>query len=119
MGIKALCLRSKNRPRTVNASMKNNQTTSQNFYVVFSATGQVVHNVIDGVFECNEQGLITKHRDSFDFWAWARQALGLPGLLLCWPQFLHTKVRTPATDNLKKVPGEPQTLITPYPKHWS
>lgn len=68
----------------------------------FSATGRMVHNVIDGVFEFNEQGLITKHRDSFNFWTWARQALGLPGLLLGWTPFLHNKVRAQAAGNLKK-----------------
>ena len=35
----------------------------------FSATGRMVHNIIDGVFEFNEQGLITRHHDRFDFWA--------------------------------------------------
>jgi limonene-1,2-epoxide hydrolase len=33
----------------------------------FSATGRMVYNVIDGVFEFNDQRLITRHRDSFDF----------------------------------------------------
>jgi limonene-1,2-epoxide hydrolase len=68
----------------------------------FSATGRMVHNVIDGVFEFNDQGLITRHRDSFDFWTWARQALGLPGLLLGWTPYLHSKVRAQAAGNLKK-----------------
>ena len=68
----------------------------------FSATGRMVHNVIDGVFEFNGQGLITKLRDSFNFWKWARQALGAPGLLLGWMPFFHQKVRTTAAANLKK-----------------
>ena len=33
----------------------------------FSATGRMVHNVIDGVFTFNHQGLTTRHRDSFDY----------------------------------------------------
>ena len=68
----------------------------------FSATGRMVHNVIDGVFEFNEQGLIKKHRDSFNFWTWARQALGAPGLLLGWTPVFHQKVRKTAAANLKK-----------------
>ena len=68
----------------------------------FSTTGPLVHNVIDGVFEFNEQGLITRHRDSFNFWSWSRQALGAPGLLLGWTPFLQKKARTTAAANLKK-----------------
>ncbi|MBI2725598.1 MAG: nuclear transport factor 2 family protein [Polaromonas sp.] len=68
----------------------------------FSATGRMVHNVIDGVFTFNEQGLITRHRDSFDFWTWSRQALGAPGLLLGWTPYLHNKVKATAAGNLKK-----------------
>jgi ketosteroid isomerase-like protein len=68
----------------------------------FSATGRMVHNVIDGKFDFNEQGLITRHRDSFNFWTWARQALGSPGLMLGWTPFLRNKVRRQAAGNLKK-----------------
>jgi hypothetical protein len=68
----------------------------------FSATGRRVHNVIDGVFEFNDQGLITRHRDSFSFWSWSRQALGTPGLLLGWTPFLRQKVRSTAAANLQK-----------------
>ncbi|MBC7438095.1 MAG: nuclear transport factor 2 family protein, partial [Bdellovibrionales bacterium] len=48
------------------------------------------------------QGLIATHRDRFDFWAWSRQALGTPGLLLGWTPMLRNKVRTTAASNLKK-----------------
>lgn len=68
----------------------------------FSATGRLVHNVIDGVFEFNDQGLITRHRDSFNFWSCSRQALGTPGLLLGWTPFLRQKVRSTAAASLKK-----------------
>lgn len=68
----------------------------------FSATGRRVHNVIDGVFAFNAQGLITRHRDRFDFWAWSRQALGVPGLLLGWTPFLRNKVKAQAAASLKK-----------------
>jgi len=68
----------------------------------FSATGRLVHNKIDAAFEFNPQGLITRHRDRFDFWAWSRQALGAPGLLLGWSPFLKNKVRATAAGNLKR-----------------
>ena len=68
----------------------------------FSATGRLVHNVIDGVSAFNDQGLITRHRDSFNFWSWSRQALGTPGLLLGWTPFLPQKVKTTAAANLQK-----------------
>lgn len=71
----------------------------------FSATGRLVHNVIDGTFEFNPQGLITRHRDRFNFWAWSRQALGTPGLLLGWSGFLRNKVRTTAAGNLRRFMG--------------
>lgn len=66
----------------------------------FSATGRMVHNVIDGVFAFNEQGLIVRHLDSFYFWSWSRQALGAPGALLGWTPFLRRKVRAQAAANL-------------------
>jgi len=66
----------------------------------FSATGRMVHNVINGRFTFTPQGLIATHRDRFDFWTWARQALGTPGLLLGWTPFLRSKVRKTAAANL-------------------
>jgi len=66
----------------------------------FSATGRLVHNIIDGEFEFDAQGLIKRHRDRFDFWRWSRQALGTPGLLLGWSPMLRNKVRAQAAKNL-------------------
>ncbi len=69
---------------------------------LFSATGRKVLNRIDAQFEFDAQGLITRHRDSFDFWAWSRQALGTPGLLLGWSPMLRNKVRAQAASNLQR-----------------
>lgn len=69
---------------------------------LFSATGRQVLNRIDAEFEFNKAGLITRHRDHFDFWAWSRQALGLPGWLLGWTPLLRNKVRATAARNLAK-----------------
>ena len=65
----------------------------------FSATGRVVHNVIDASFTF-EDGLIRTHRDRFAFWAWARQALGVPGVVLGWTPWLRTKVAAEAERSL-------------------
>lgn len=71
-------------------------------HYLFSATGRHVLNRIDASFEFDANGLILKHRDRFDFWAWSRQALGAPGLLLGWTPFLRNKVRAQAAGNLKR-----------------
>jgi len=67
----------------------------------FSASGNKVVNKIKGnfVFE-NEK--IVQHKDSFDFYTWAKQALGFKGLLLGWTSFLHKKVKQGARSNLLK-----------------
>ncbi len=68
----------------------------------FSATGRLVDNHIDAALRFDADGLIVEHVDSFDFWAWSRQALGAPGLLLGWSPFLQNKVRAQARANLEK-----------------
>jgi hypothetical protein len=71
-------------------------------HYLFSATGRQVLNRIDAEFEFDRNGLITRHRDRFDFWRWSRQALGLPGLLLGWTPLLRQKVRKQAAANLQR-----------------
>jgi ketosteroid isomerase-like protein len=65
----------------------------------FSTTGRKVLNRIEATFAFRA-GLIVRHEDSFDFARWARQALGLPGLLLGWSSFLRGKVRAQAAAGL-------------------
>ena len=71
-------------------------------HYLFSATGRQVLNRIDAAFEFDANGLITRHRDRFDFWAWSRQALGAPGLLLGWTPMLRNKVCAQAAAGLKR-----------------
>ena len=47
-------------------------------------------------------GLIADHVDAFDFWRWARQALGPSGLLLGWTPMVRNKVRAQARPGLDK-----------------
>lgn len=65
----------------------------------FSGTGRKVLNRIDARFEFRD-GLIVRHVDSFDFWRWARQALGVPGWLLGGSSFLRRKVQARAATSL-------------------
>lgn len=68
-------------------------------YYTFSPTGKKVHNSIDARFEFRD-GLIFKHVDTFSFWRWSKQALGLPGLALGWNPLLRSIVRQQAAKGL-------------------
>ena len=68
-------------------------------WYTFTATGRPVHNIIQAKFTFRE-GKILSHIDKFDFWRWARQALGNSGLLLGWTPFLLSKVRSSARHRL-------------------
>jgi hypothetical protein len=61
-----------------------------------------VHNIVEAAFEFNDDGLILSHVDHFDFAAWARQALGLPGRLLGWSPWLQRYARRQAADKLAR-----------------
>lgn len=67
----------------------------------FGQTGRKVLNRIDAEFEFSD-GLIIRHRDTFDFYAWARQALGPAGLLLGWTPFIQKQVQSRARYGLEK-----------------
>ncbi|MDR6534906.1 nuclear transport factor 2 family protein [Variovorax soli] len=66
----------------------------------FSTTGRIVDNAVDSEFAFTPEGLIATQRDRFDFWAWSRQALGPPGVLMGWTPMLKNKVRAGAAENL-------------------
>lgn len=72
----------------------------------FSATGRKVLNRIDAHFTFRD-GLIVRHEDTFDFYLWSRQALGLPGLLLGWSSVLQNKVRAQAARGLAAFTSSP------------
>ena len=69
-------------------------------HYTFSATGKKVVNRIKASFVF-KNGKIVKHVDSFSFYQWSSQALGLPGILLGWTDFLKNKVRKRAAENLR------------------
>jgi ketosteroid isomerase-like protein len=58
----------------------------------FGDTGRRVHNRITATFDF-EDGLIRRHRDDFDLYRWARQALGPVGVVLGWTPLVRNKIR--------------------------
>jgi ketosteroid isomerase-like protein len=70
------------------------------------STGRKVHNDVRAEFRF-EHGLIAEHRDSFSFYAWARQALGPAGLALGWTPIVHGKVKREARAGLDEFLARP------------
>ena len=68
-------------------------------WYTFSGTGRPVHNIIHAEFAFRD-GLIVRHVDRFDFARWARQALGVSGLLLGGTRFMRRKVQATAARSL-------------------
>jgi ketosteroid isomerase-like protein len=68
-------------------------------WYTFSATGRAVHNRIDARFAFAD-GTILEHRDRFDLWAWAAQALGSKGRLLGWTPLVQNAIRRQAAAGL-------------------
>jgi SnoaL-like domain len=71
----------------------------------FPKTGRRVHNQISAQFDF-ENGLIMRHRDTFDFYKWTRMALGPPGLLLGWTPIVKNQVRSQARAQLDRFQAE-------------
>ena len=65
----------------------------------YSATGRRVVNRIDATFAFRD-GLIVRHDDRFDLHRWARQALGIPGLLFGWARPMQSAIRGKAAKAL-------------------
>jgi hypothetical protein len=59
----------------------------------FSGSNRLVHNIIEAKFSFTPDGLIDSHKDSFDFWRWSRQALGMGGWILGWAPYFQKQVR--------------------------
>ena len=69
-------------------------------------TGRKVVNDIDATLRFDDAGLITEHRDSFDFWKWTRMALGPIGVALGWSPIVQGKVRSEAAEGLEQFRAE-------------
>ena len=80
--------------RDVEAVGENGAKAHWDARYTFGATGNKVLNSIDSRFVINADGLIAEQVDTFDFWTWASQALGVPGKLMGWfPPFHHAVQR--------------------------
>jgi limonene-1,2-epoxide hydrolase len=73
----------------------------------FSKSGNRVVNEIDARFHV-KSGLITDHKDSFDFHKWAGQALGFSGKLLGWTSWMKSKVQRSAREGLRAFMSQQQ-----------
>jgi ketosteroid isomerase-like protein len=71
----------------------------------FSRTGRRVHNDVHATFRFTDTGLIADHHDSFNFYAWAKQALGPVGSLLAWAPPFQASLRSGAASTLAKYMG--------------
>jgi ketosteroid isomerase-like protein len=69
-------------------------------HYTFSQTGRPVINDIHASFRFAD-GLIVEHVDNFNFYRWARQALGPRGLLLGWTPMVRSAVRSRARGSLE------------------
>lgn len=85
--------------RNVTADDRNGSAEWTAWYT-FSRSGKKVENRIKAKFVF-EGGKIVQHTDDFSFYRWARQALGVGGLLLGWLPSVKAKVRRTAMENLK------------------
>ena len=68
----------------------------------FSRTGRRVHNDVHATFRFSPDGLISQHRDSFNIYAWSKQALGPAGTLLGWAGPFQKSLRAGAATTLSK-----------------
>lgn len=71
---------------------------------LFGQTGNRVVNRIEAHFVFRD-GRIAEHHDHFDLWRWARQALGLKGLLLGWAPPVQKAIRRQAGKGLRQFRG--------------
>lgn len=80
----------------------------------FQATGQSVINRIESAFTFRE-GRILTHTDAFNFYGWARQALGFRGLMLGWTPLVKNKVRDSARRTLEQFIAQSAPSSTQQP----
>lgn len=95
------CTRSKDLEIEFHSSSADEQTGVAKWHAMytFSPTGNGVINKIESRFTFLD-GRIVEHIDSFNFYQWSKQALGVKGLLFGWMPFLKNKVRASAKKTL-------------------
>ena len=78
----------------------------------FSSTGRPVVNEVRAKFKFRD-GLIVEHFERFNFWRWARQALGPVGLLMGWSPGLRLRVHRDARAGLARAMQEGNGTVPP------
>lgn len=68
---------------------------------VFSGTGRQIHNKIKATFEFRD-GKIYRHKDDFDLYNWACQALGWRGYVWGWTPFFKKQLQKKTRKMLQK-----------------
>lgn len=72
-----------------------------NAHYTFGKTGRKINNKIKAYMRFKD-GLIIEHTDGFDFYKWTRMALGIPGFLFGWSNFMQRKIQKQAREGLIK-----------------
>ena len=70
-------------------------------HYTFTQTGRPVVNDVRATFRFHD-GLIVEHTDKFNWWRWARQALGTSGVWLGWTPQLRLRVHRQARAGLDR-----------------
>ena len=70
-------------------------------HYTFTQTGRPVVNDVRATFRFQD-GLIVEHTDKFNWWRWARQALGTSGVWLGWTPQLRLRVHRQARAGLDR-----------------
>ena len=86
--------------RDLDADNSKGQATWMARYL-FGAERRPVVNLVRSSFQLSD-GLIAAQRDSFEFHAWAAQALGVKGRLLGWTPMVRNAVRADAAQRLQR-----------------
>ncbi len=88
----------------------NTGSTTWTANYVFSSTNRKVTNVIHAQFEFKD-GLIYRHKDSFDLYLWAKQAIGIKGLLFGWTPLFKRKIQQQALQSLRSYKKKKKNLL--------
>jgi ketosteroid isomerase-like protein len=104
---KMLCLRGKDlKIELISCQVDADRCTAEwEATYTFSQTGRFVRNRVRSVFFMRD-GKIAKQDDSFNFWNWSSQALGIAGRALGWTPFMKNALRKNAKRSLETAPRE-------------
>lgn len=99
-----MLLSSDGNPRIHFSDVEANDTTGSAEWMAHYQFGAKKRNVVNMVVANFrfQDGLIIEHTDTFDLWAWSRQALGLNGLLLGWSGFMRNQIQATTKERMDR-----------------